>query len=96
MLPDKFRQTYEICRDDGFDSDRILSISTDTSTPGEANYNPLSYFVTRNDVRQLLLGLEDFEFYTTDLKYFPFPFGRRAVENRWGFFLQITARKPGQ
>jgi SAM-dependent methyltransferase len=94
LLPDKFRQTYEICRKDGFDADRILSISTDTSTPGESNYNPLSYFVTRDEVRDLFAGLEDFEFYTTILSYFPLPFLRRAVEDRWGFFLQITARKP--
>ncbi|MFT5440982.1 MAG: SAM-dependent methyltransferase [Myxococcota bacterium] len=94
-LPSKFRETYEICRDDGFDADRILSISTDTSGAGEANYNPLSYFVTADDVRELFAGLEDFEFYTTDLKYFPLPFWRRAVEDRWGFFLQIKARKPG-
>ena len=93
-LPQKFRETYQICRDEGFDSDRILSISTDASTPGEANYNPLSYFVTRNEVRVLLSGLENFEFYTTNLKYFPLPFLRNPVENRWGFFLQITATKP--
>jgi ubiquinone/menaquinone biosynthesis C-methylase UbiE len=96
MLPDKFRQTYEVCRQDGFDAQRILSVSTDTSTPGEANYNPLSYFVTAGGVRELFAGLEDFEFYTTDLKYFPLPFGRAAVEKRWGFFLQITARKPSR
>lgn len=95
LMPRKFRETYEICREDGFGADRILSISTDTSTPGEANYNPLSYFVTRDDVRKLFAGLEDFEFYTTDLKYYPLPFLRQAVEDRYGFFLQITARKPG-
>jgi hypothetical protein len=45
-------------------------------------------------VRTLFAGLEDFEFYTTELKYYPLPFMRKAVEDRWGFFLQITARKP--
>jgi len=94
FLPRKFRETYEICVEDGFGLDRILSISTDTSTAGEANYNPLSYFVTRDEVRGLFAGLEEFDFYTTDLKYFPLPFLRRAVEDRWGFFLQITAKKP--
>ncbi len=94
-MPEKFRQTFEICREDGFDADRILSISTDASTPGESNYNPLSYFVTRDEVRSLFAGLGEFEFYTTDLKYFPLPFLRRRVEDRWGFFLQITARKAG-
>jgi len=94
MLPRKFRETYEICAQDGFGADRILAISTDTSTAGEANYNPLSYFVTRSEVRKLLDGLEDFDFYTTDLKYFPVPFLHGLVEGRWGFFLQITARKP--
>jgi SAM-dependent methyltransferase len=93
-MPDKFRQTYEICLEDGFSADRILSISTDTSTPGESNYNPLSYFVTQSEVRTLFAGLEGFEFYTTELKYYPLPFMRKAVEDRWGFFLQITARKP--
>lgn len=93
--PDKLRQTYEICRESGFDLQRILSISTDTSTPGEGNFNPLSYFVSADDVRELFEGLEDFEFYCTDLKYFPFPFFRQAVAERWGFFLQMTARKRG-
>ena len=39
-------------------------------------------------------GLRDFEFYTTDLKYFPLRFLHEPVEKRWGFFLQITATKP--
>ena len=93
-MPDKLWQTYEICSQDGFDADLILSISTDTSKPGARNYNPLSYFVTQADVRRLFPGLDDFEFYTTLLNYYPFPFLRGAVERRWGFFLQITARKP--
>lgn len=94
LLPSKFRQTYQICLKDGFSADRILSISTDTSTPGESNYNPLSYFVTQDDVRKLFAGLDNFEFYTTELKYYPVPFLRGLVEDRWGFYLQIVAHKP--
>ncbi len=94
--PQKFRQIYEICRRHGFDAQRILSASTDFSEPGEGNFNPLSHFVSANEVRAIFAGLEDFEFYTTDLKYFPIPWMRRLVEERWGFFLQMTARKPGR
>ena len=95
-LPSKFRDTYEICERHGFSADTILYASTDTSTAGDANWNPLSYFVTRADVRRMFAGLDDFEFHTTDLKYFPIPIPavRRFVEGRWGFFLQIDARKP--
>ncbi len=39
-------------------------------------------------------GLEEFEFQKTDLKYFPLPWFRGSIEKRWGFFLQMTARKP--
>lgn len=95
-LPRKFREIYEICEQHGFSARRILSASTDTSTAGSANFNPLSYLVTRSEVEQLFAGLERFEFVATDLKYFPLPMRaiRSAVESRFGFFLQFDAWKP--
>ena len=96
VAPAKFRQTYEICRHHGFDSARILNVSTDTSEIGEANFNPQSRFVTDADLRRLFAGLEHFRFYTTALKYFPIPWLRRTVEKRWGLFLQAEATKSGR
>lgn len=95
--PPKFRQIHEICRRHGFDRQRVLSASTDWSEPGDGNFNPLSHFVTAEQVRRLFAGLTDFDFYRTDLKYFPIPIPwlKAAVERRFGFFLQMTARKPG-
>lgn len=94
LAPEKLRQMYEISRRHGFDRERILSVSTDWSEPGEDDFNPLSYFVSEREARDLFAGLADFQFYTTDLKYFPLPWFRELVERRWGFFLQCTARKP--
>ena len=94
--PPKLRNTYEICRRHGFNRRRILSVSTDWSEPGRNNFNPLSHFVTERDVKKLFEGLEEFEFQKTDLKYFPLPWFRGSIEKRWGFFLQMTARKPAE
>jgi ubiquinone/menaquinone biosynthesis C-methylase UbiE len=94
FAPRKFREIDAICRRHGFDRQRVLSASTDWSQPGEGNFNPLSYFVSVGDVRRLFAGLTEFRFYRTDLKYFPIPWLRVPVERRFGFFLQMTARKP--
>lgn len=91
--PRKFRDLFRICREHGWSAARILSASTDTSTAGERNYNPLSHFVTPDEVCQLFPGLEHWSFYTTDLKWWPFP-GQQWAEGRIGFFLQCEARKP--
>jgi SAM-dependent methyltransferase len=92
--PAKLRELHRIAEVDGFDRDRLLSASTDTSTAGSGNYNPLSHFLTERDLREMFAGLVDHRFHTSDLKYFPLPFLRRYVERRWGFFLTMTASKP--
>jgi 2-polyprenyl-3-methyl-5-hydroxy-6-metoxy-1,4-benzoquinol methylase len=94
FAPRKFQQIDEICRRHGFDRQRVLSASTDWSEPGEGNFNPLSHFVSAGEARRLFAGLTDFQFYRTDLKYFPIPWLRAPVERYFGFFLQMTARKP--
>jgi ubiquinone/menaquinone biosynthesis C-methylase UbiE len=93
--PEKFRHMYEIAERDGFDQQRILNSSTDTSYPGEGNFNPLSRFITEREVRALFDELEDFDFARTNLSRFPVPFGRKLVERHLGFYLTFTARKPG-
>ena len=60
---------------------------------GENNFNPHSSFYTANEMRDLFDGIEDFKFWKTDLRYFPLPWLRRFVEPRFGFFIQMTARK---
>ncbi len=92
--PEKFRHMYRIAERDGFDRQRILNSSTDTSYSGEGNFNPLSRFVTEREVRALFDELEDFDFFRLNLSHFPLPFGRKIVERRFGFFLTFTARKP--
>jgi SAM-dependent methyltransferase len=92
--PEKFRHMYLIAQRDGFDRQRILNSSTDTSYPGETNFNPLSRFITEREVRALFNDLEDFDFFRMNLSYFPIPFMRKIVERRFGFFLTFAARKP--
>jgi SAM-dependent methyltransferase len=92
--PRKLRELHEIAREHGFSSERLLAASTDTSTAGEGNYNPLSHFLTEADLRRTFPDLEDLRFFRMDLKYFPLPFLRGAIERRFGFFLTLTARKP--
>jgi ubiquinone/menaquinone biosynthesis C-methylase UbiE len=93
LAPTKFRQMYEICRRHGFDRQRILNISTDTSSAGEDDFNPLSRFVTERELREIFRDLEDHRFWRSNLKYYPLPWLRKNVERRWGFFLAMTARK---
>jgi ubiquinone/menaquinone biosynthesis C-methylase UbiE len=93
LLPAKFRHLYAIAKRDGFDRQRILNSSTDTSYPGETNFNPLSRFLTEREVRVLFDDLEDFDFFRMNLSHFPVPFVRKLVERRLGFFLTFTAHK---
>jgi len=92
--PTKLRDLYEIAVRDGYDRERILSASTDTSSAGEGNYNPLSHFLTEREMREFFSELGGHRFQRSDLKYFPLPFLRGLVEGRWGFFLTMTARTP--
>lgn len=94
--PEKFRHMYRIAERDGFDRQRILNSSTDTSYAGEGNVNPLSRFVTEREARALFDGLEQFDFFREKLSYFPMPVpsARKFVEERFGFFLTFTALKP--
>ncbi len=85
---------YRISKHDGFDRQRILNASTDTSYSGEGNFNPLSRFLTEREVRALFDDLDDFEFFRMNLPYFPIPFLREFVEMHFGFFLTFAARKP--
>jgi ubiquinone/menaquinone biosynthesis C-methylase UbiE len=94
IAPRKFRDMFEVCRQDGFSRERILAISADTSFPGKDNFIPHSGFWTEAEMRELFAGCEDVRFFRRDLKYFPLPFLREFVEKRWGFFLTMTARKP--
>lgn len=91
--PSKLRVMYEISREHGFGTRRLLDISTDTSAAGEDNFNPHSSFHTDREMRELFDEFEDFKFWKTDLRYFPLPWLRRFVERRYGFFIQMTARK---
>lgn len=94
FAPRKFHHMLGVCKRHGFDRDRILAISADTSFPGDANFIPMSGFYSEKEMRNLFAGMEDFRFYRRDLKYFPLPLFRKFVESRWGFFLTMTARKP--
>lgn len=91
--PGKLRSMYEISKKHGFAKQTLLDASTDTSEAGSDNFNPFSGFYTASELRDLFDEFEDFEFWKNDLKYFPLPFLRDAVERRWGFFLHMTARK---
>ena len=91
--PPKLRSVYEICRSHGFSKERLLSISTDTSEVGEGNFNPHSSFHIERELRVLFDGFEHFVFWKTNLEYFPLFWLRGFLEQRCGFFLQMTARK---
>ena len=94
LAPAKLRAMVEISREHGFDKQRLLDISTDVSEAGENDYDLLSYFFSEAEMREIFGELLDHRFERMDLKYFPLPWLRRAVEKRWGFFLTMTARRP--
>ena len=96
FAPEKFSQLFEISRVDGFDRQRLLWASTDTSFPGQGNFHPFTHFLTEGEMRSMFPSLRDVQFTRTVLKYFPIPipFLRDFVERRWGFFLTLTGRKP--
>jgi len=93
--PRKFQELYEIAKRHGFSAQRLLDASTDTSTSGADNFNPLSHFLTERDLRVWFSDLEDLGFERSDLKYCPLPQGRLRdwFERRCGFFLTMTATK---
>ena len=92
--PRKLRSMYEISKEIGVSKKSLLNISTDTSEPGQANFNPYSDFYTERDLRRLFKGVEAFRFTRADLRYFPVPPLRDFVERRFGFFIYMRARKP--
>lgn len=94
--PEKLRQMFAVCKEDGFSRERVLAISADTSFAGQDNFIPHSGFYTEKEMRRLFDGMEEFRFFRGDLKYFPLTFLRKFAEARWGFFLTMTARKPDQ
>lgn len=93
---DKLRNLYEISRDHGFSRERILAASTDTSSTGAGNANPLSYVVTEDEVRRLFPCLQFTEARREALKYFPVRALHGFVARRWGFFLTMTAVKRSE
>jgi len=97
FLPRKARDLFAIAERHGFDRERLLSASTDTSSAGEGNYNPHSYFMTERELRTIFADLEQPEFRRKELRGFPVPLRplRRFVERRFGFFLTVVGRKPG-
>jgi SAM-dependent methyltransferase len=95
FLPAKVRRLYEITREHGYDPQRVLNASTDTSFAGEGNWNPLSYFLTPRELAALFPELEATAFRRKELRGFPPLPLRRQVERRFGFFLTLTGRKPG-
>ncbi|MBM3732642.1 MAG: class I SAM-dependent methyltransferase [Acidimicrobiia bacterium] len=92
--PRKLRDVFAVCRQHGLSPKRLLDVSTDTSTAGQDNYNPHSSFYSKSDAMALFAGFEDFEFWKSEIKYFPLPWFRSWAEKRFGFFLHMTARKP--
>jgi len=96
LTPRKYRELYAISKQHGFSGDRILATSADTSFAGDDNWIPVSGFYTAAEMKALFPGLEDYKFIRRDLKYFPLPVARKFVEQHWGFFLTMTARKPKQ
>jgi len=92
--PEKYKHLYAISKQQGLSRELLLATSADTSFAGRDNFIPRSGFWSEAEMRELFAGMEDFEFIRRDLKYFPLPVFRGWVEQRWGFFLTMTARKP--
>lgn len=91
--PEKLRHMYDISRIHGFDKQRLLNISTDTSVVGEDNFNPHSSFYSEKEIRAMFYDFEHFEFLKTNLQYFPLPRFRPFFERYLGFFVYMSARK---
>lgn len=91
--PKKFRDMFDICKQNGLNRKRLLDISTDTSTAGDENFNPHSSFFSATEIKELFKDFEEFDIWKTDLRYFPIPWFRPFFERHLGFFVQMTARK---
>jgi ubiquinone/menaquinone biosynthesis C-methylase UbiE len=94
--PRKLRELLEIAREHGASLELLLAASTDTSSAGAGNYNPLSYFLTESELRRVFADLEQARCFRKEVKYFPLPFLRGWVERRFGFFLTLSGRKPAR
>lgn len=95
FAPGKLRHLLAIAERYGFSRQRILATSADTSFAEDDGFVRKTAFYNEAEVRDLFAGATDFRFFRSDLKYFPLPVLRRFVEKRWGFFLTMTAGKPG-
>ncbi len=96
FAPAKLRHLHAIAEKYGFSRARVLATSADTSVAEDDGFVRQTSFYSEAELRAMFAGAVDFRFFRSDLKYFPFPFLRRFVEKRWGFFLTMTARKPEQ
>jgi SAM-dependent methyltransferase len=96
LAPAKLRHLDAIAEKYGFSRERVLATSADTSLAEDDGFVRKTSFYSEAELRALFPGAADFRFSRSDLKYFPLPFLRRFVEQRWGFFLTMTARKPEQ
>lgn len=91
--PQKLRDMFDICKQNGLSKKRLLDISTDTSSAGADNFNPHSSFYSPAEMKRLFPEFEVFDIWKTDLRYFPLPWFRGFFERHFGFFVQMTARK---
>lgn len=95
IVPGRLRDMYAILAERGYSRKRILSLSTDPSSPGDGNFNPLSRCYSRDEARELFSLFRSCKMHVRQLYYAGFiPMRLRCwAEKRYGWFLFIQVVK---
>jgi len=95
ILPNRLKDMYVILAERGYSWKSILSLSTDPSSPGDGNFNPLSWCYSRDEARELFSLFRSCKMHVRQLYYAGFVPTRlrRWVEKRFGWFLFIQVVK---
>ncbi len=96
-LPYRVRQLVEIMARDGYDAERLLTLSTDWSTTDESGVNPISRFYSKADAIEMFRWY-DFDYVAADVRtlyhFPPVPSELRTyLERKYGGFVYVTAMK---
>jgi len=94
-LPMGIKNIYRITFEKGFSQETIFAASTDLSTPGDGNSNPLSHAYSRRDAARMFSAFTSCKSYVRQLYHLKFlpPLLRNWIERRAGWFLFVRAVK---
>jgi ubiquinone/menaquinone biosynthesis C-methylase UbiE len=94
-LPQGLKNMYRIVVEQGYSKETVLAISTDPSSPGPSNANPLARSYSRSEAMDLFSRFRTSQTFVRQLYYADFlpSLLHRWMERRFGWFLFIRATK---